>query len=357
MRCRQCDTPLLEKARFCSNCGLPVTEAQPGEASTDIDSSEPESGEQPSPSDPTARDDPAQTILMIRRSARASSKGRRAADSEQQKEQEQAEKAWDSLTTGPVHEPSWPAPQADSDNSSNNAQENRPIEAYDTLPAVTPLSPRTPSLSLSYFRLNLKNSAKVTHMPAVIQQQQFARRRSRGSGWGVGCLLTLVIVLAVLIAAWFLAVRPYLHGLAEKEINHALSSAINQIPQLPQVPPGVVIPERSIPLSETFLNNVITLDSSPSSPVQNAKVSISPQNFKLTFQTFGFDNTVTQVPEVKNGQLVATNVSISGPLLLIMTPDEMTGILNQNFATAQQRIQMPIHGVQLKDHEMDLIVQ
>jgi hypothetical protein len=40
-----------------------------------------------------------------------------------------------------------------------------------------------------------------------------------------------------------------------------------------------------------------------------------------------------------------------------MTPDEMTSILNRNFAAMQQRIQRPITDVQLKDHEMDLILQ
>jgi uncharacterized protein (UPF0333 family) len=194
-------------------------------------------------------------------------------------------------------------------------------------------------------------------MPAVVQQPYLDRRRRSGRGWVLGCLLTLIIILAVLIGAWFLVGRPYLHNQAETRINQALGSAINQIPQAPQVPPGVTIPTRSIPLSETFLNNLITMNSSPSGPVQNTKVSISPQSFILTFQTYGFNNSISQVPVVQHGQLVATDVNISGPVSLIMTPDEMTQILNNNFAKAQQRIQQPIIGVQLKEHEMDLIVQ
>ena len=194
-------------------------------------------------------------------------------------------------------------------------------------------------------------------MPAVVQQPQFARRRRSGRGWVLGCLLTLIIVLAVLIGAWFLIGRPYLHNMAETKINQALGSAIKQIPQAPQVPPGVALPTRSIPISETFINNLITINSSPSSPVQNTQVSISPQSFMITFQTYGFNNSISQIPAAKNGQLVATNVNLSGPISLIMTPDDMTGILNRNFANAQQRIQRPITGVQLKDHEMDLIIQ
>jgi len=194
-------------------------------------------------------------------------------------------------------------------------------------------------------------------MPAVVPQSQFTPRRRSGRGRVWGCLLTLIIILVALIAAWFLVGRPYLHNMAETKINQALGSAIKQIPQAPQVPPGVALPTRSIPISETFINNLITINSSPSGPVQNTQVSISPQSFTLTFQTYGFNNTVSQVPAAKNGELVATDVNISGPLSLIMTPDEMTSILNRNFANAQQRIQRPITGVQLKAHEMDLIIQ
>lgn len=368
MRCRQCGTPLLEKARYCTNCGLPTDELQPGKASPDADSVISESEEQSSTSDSTAQDDPLLKTLVVKKRPANHTHGeiqaphhKQQKKQKKQKKQEQEEIAWDSLITGPIYEPSWPAFQADSttrlNDNSRNTQENRPIKSDGTSPPVTPLSPRTPPSSLSYFRLNLNNSAKVTHMPAVVQQPQFARRRRSGRGWILGCLLTLIIVLAVLIGAWFLVGRPYLHNLAESKINQSLGSAIRQIPQVPQVPPGVALPTRSIPLSETFINNLITVNSSPSSPVQNTKVSISPQSFMLTFQTYGFNNSISQVPAAKNGELVATNVNISGPVSLIMTPDEMTSILNRNFANAQQRIQRPITGVQLKDHEMDLIIQ
>jgi hypothetical protein len=370
MRCRQCGTPLLEKARFCTNCGLPAAESQSGKASPDADSVAPEPDEQSSMSDATAQDDPISKTLVVKKrpthpgETQAADQASHHKRKKKQKKQEQEETSWDSLITGPIYEPSWPTFQADSDadfhtrlnDDSLNTQENRPIESDDTSPPVTPLSPQTPPSSLSYFRLNLNNSAKVTYMPAVVQQSQFTPRRRSGRGWILGCLLTLIIVLAVLIGAWFLIGRPYLHNMAESKINQALGGAINQLPQ-EQIPPGVPLPTKSIPLSETFINNLITVNSSPSSPVQNTKVSISPQSFTLTFQTYGFNNSISQVPAAKNGQLVATNVNISGPVSLIMTPDEMTSILNRNFANAQQRIQRPITGVQLKDHEMDLIIQ
>jgi hypothetical protein len=173
-------------------------------------------------------------------------------------------------------------------------------------------------------------------------------RRKRGRR-GLGCLITLIIVVIVVVAGWFLALRPYLHNMAEQAIDRGMSSAINQIP--PQI---ALLPISSVPIQETSINNMIVLNSSPASPLQNTAVHITPSNVELAFQVYGLPCSISQVPRAENGQLVATNVSVNGVLGLIMSPDEMTTILNNNYAKAQGRLHHQIQNAQLKDHEMDL---
>src|SRR5579884_3132775 len=205
MRCRQCGTPLLENARFCTNCGLPADELQPGKTSPDdAASAGSEPDEQSSTSDSTVQDDLNSKTLVVKKRPAKHTPGeiqtphhKQQSKRKKQKKQNQEDTAWDSLTTGPIYEPSWPTSQTDSEadfhtsadfhaglnDDPRDTQENRPIESDDTSPPVTPLSPQPPPSSLSYFRLNANNSAKVTHMPAVVQQSQFTRRRRSGRGW------------------------------------------------------------------------------------------------------------------------------------------------------------------------------
>lgn len=74
----------------------------------------------------------------------------------------------------------------------------------------------------------------------------------------------------------------------------------------------------------------------------------------MSFQTYGFSNGLSLKPALQNGRLVATNVAVNGPFSLIMSPDELTPLLNRHLSDAQNRIKYSIKSVQLKDHEMDL---
>ena len=51
-----------------------------------------------------------------------------------------------------------------------------------------------------------------------------------------------------------------------------------------------------------------------------------------------------------------SNVTVEGILALIMSPDEVTSLVNRHLADAQARFAHPIIQVSLKDHELDLLV-
>jgi hypothetical protein len=182
------------------------------------------------------------------------------------------------------------------------------------------------------------------------------RQRRNRAGCAAGCLTILVILLLVVGVGWVFVLRPYLHNIAETQINDALSAGVQQIPtNLPAIPAGLgAIP---IPIQDTTINNLFVLNLAPSSPIKNPATQITPDGIHMSFQAYGFSNGLSLKPALQNGRLVATNITIDGPFSLIMSPDELTPLLNQNLAAAQNRIKYTIQSVQLKDHEMDLTLK
>ncbi len=176
------------------------------------------------------------------------------------------------------------------------------------------------------------------------------RRRSR-VGCALGCFSTFAIFIIVIGAVWVFALRPYAHDLATTQIDNAMTSAINQIPpQVAQIPAGT-----TFPVQEVVLNNLLVLNIAPADPVQSTNVQITPNNVQLDFKLYGQPCTITSVPQAQNGKLVATNVTVSGIIGLVMSSADITSLLNKHFADAQARINHTITSVQLKDHEMNLM--
>lgn len=165
-------------------------------------------------------------------------------------------------------------------------------------------------------------------------------------------LLILAVVLLVLAAGWFFGLRPYLHGLAQSQVDSVLSNSINQINPIEGalLPPG----QASIHVSETAINNLIVLNTAPSDPVQQMHMTITPAGLRLDFQAYGFPCTVTGVPHALNGELVITNVTVQGIASLIISPDELTTTLNAHLRDASARLHRNISGVLLKNHEIDV---
>jgi len=187
--------------------------------------------------------------------------------------------------------------------------------------------------------------------PETVTTPPPRRRRSR-VGCALGCFSTFAILIIVLGVVWVFALRPYAHDLATTQIDNAMTSAINQIPpQVAQIPAGT-----TLPVQEVVLNNLLVLNIAPSDPVQNTNMQIAPSGVHLDFKLYGQPCTITSVPQAKNGKLVATNVTVTGVIGLVMSSDDITTLLNKHFADAQARINHSVTDVQLKDHEIDLML-
>jgi hypothetical protein len=150
------------------------------------------------------------------------------------------------------------------------------------------------------------------------------------------------------LGGWFIGLRPYLHSLAQNQIDQELSNSVDQI--LP-IPPVI----NNITVTETVINNLFVLNHSPSDPVQNMHITVTPAGLQLDFQAYGFSSTISGNLTTSNGVPMVTNVGIQGVVGLIMSPDELTTILNTHLSDAQSRLHRSITSITLKEHAIDLI--
>jgi hypothetical protein len=148
---------------------------------------------------------------------------------------------------------------------------------------------------------------------------------------------------------WFFALRPYLHNTASTQLDQAMVNAVQQIPPtVALLPPGPVV------VTENLLKNMIVGNLTPSDPIQNVQTQITQSGIRIDFQVLGQSCAISGVPVAVNGHLSATKVTVEGIIGLIMSPDELTALLNKHLSEAQGKIGHKVTNVQLKNHELDL---
>jgi len=191
---------------------------------------------------------------------------------------------------------------------------------------------------------------------AGVPQGKAAPRRKRK--WPLRLLITLIVLVVLLTGGWFFAGRPILHSVAQNQFDQLLTSQINTI--LP-LPPSVT---SSLVVTESGLNNLITLNHAPSDPVQNAVAHIAPPlvasdgsytgGIEFDFQLFGFSCSIKGIPIASNGLIVMTQVQVGGILSLVMSSDEMTTLLNGHIHDAFARLHRQVTSLTLKSQEIDI---
>lgn len=177
------------------------------------------------------------------------------------------------------------------------------------------------------------------------------KKRRRGGRILARMLLVLVLLVAILAGAWFFGVRPYLHNMAQTQLNQALDGAESQILLFQDALPSG---SQSVAVDENTINTY--LSSHSGGQLQNLRATITPQSFNLDFSAYGFHSTINAVPIASRGLLQVTNVQVQGMLGLVMSNDELTSALNSNFQNFGQQMHRTIGQVTLKEHEMDIIV-
>lgn len=217
-----------------------------------------------------------------------------------------------------------------------------------------PLPPASPSWQQpDQVVLPAARDARAEPLPAPVYKPAAPSKPARKSRLR-GCLFysvtIIVVLLLLLVGAWFAILRPYADGMAQTQLNNALAQAVDNIPaEVALLPSG-----GTVPISDNTLNLLLSDQSSSSNIVQNASITISPQNVVFSFQVFGFNCSVTSVPIASNGKIILTDVTLSGIAGVVMSADEITTIVNNHLADAVTRINHSITKVTLKAHEIDL---
>jgi hypothetical protein len=165
-------------------------------------------------------------------------------------------------------------------------------------------------------------------------------------------LLTLLLLLAILAAAWFFAVRPYVHGIVQTQLDQALNGAEGQMILFQAALPAG---RQVVHVDEGIINNYLSLHDL--SPLQNIHATITPSGLRLDFGAYGFTSDIIVVPVASRGALEVTNVQVQGVLWLVMSDDELTTALNTNFQSFGSQMNRAIRSVTLHNHEMDIQIQ
>ena len=186
--------------------------------------------------------------------------------------------------------------------------------------------------------------------PTVTNTSPYSQKKPHGLRSCLVWVLAIAILLVIgLTISWFSVIRPSLHAMAEEEINTALDRIEGNIP-----PPFLFIPGMIIPVHEQTLTELLARNLEQPSPIKNLVAYITPSKARLDFQVYGFPCSVSVVPQVTNGHLVVTNANVEGIINLVMSPDEITTLLDTHLTHAQELFQHSVSNVQLKDQEMDL---
>jgi hypothetical protein len=278
MNCTHCNAPLIPEARFCRNCGTPVSAVI----------SQPATGNN---------------------------------------EQENQQGIGDSPTVLP---PPW------------QVQQSAPIQ-----PQYTPQAYQ-PTVAVSSNPGSMRSTGAQLSSPPLPMR----RRKNRLMQVLLILLAALLILSLILVGGWFVVLRPYLHGVAQNEVDGDFSSAMNLINPLTIA--VIATSHMPVTITETDANNFIALNSPQSGPIQQVHMTITPAGLRLEFQTYGLTSTITGVPRVANGQIVMTNVTVQGVASLIMSPDELTKELNADLQQVSATLHRSIARVVLKNQEMDI---
>lgn len=278
MNCTRCNTPIEQEARFCRNCGFPVSDVV----------SQPVPGNAGQVNQQSIGDSP--TVLP----------------------------------------PPW------------QVQQSAPVQA--------PYAPQAyqPTAAVSSNEGSMPGTGAKPAPPAI----STPRRRNRLVQVLLIALAVLVVLALLLVGGWFLLLRPYAHGVAQNEIDGVFLNATNLINPLALT--IVASSHQPVIITENDANNFITLNSSQSNTIQQVHLSITPAGLQMQFQTFGLTSTITGVPQVVNGQIVMTNVTIQGPMSLIMSPDELTNEVNVDLQQISASLNHPITSLVLKDQEIEI---
>ena len=354
MNCKNCQGPLDPQARFCPRCGVTATVEENTvvrggvtvtvEENTVVREVDHNTQATSIGSWPVGAE---ATLVTPQQSMPSATNPQPLSQQSQQAEQAQWPRSDSYL------QPEGPIPYAQ-----QQAWSYPPQDQQSSFPQNVPSVPYDP-----------RQMAMGSQMPAAIgvQLQKDTRAARRGLG---GCFfrlfIVLVLLLAVLVGVWSLALRPYIHGIAEHELNSAMTQAVDRLQPFPSLALLLLYPSKKIPIGEGDLERQIKSRIAPAGSVQAPVVHINQQGVRLEFIIhqnflsfdFNFPSAISLVPALDaNDHIVASNVNVEGIASLVMSSDEMANLLNQHLSDLMKWLNHPVSKINLQQGDMEVILK
>lgn len=192
-----------------------------------------------------------------------------------------------------------------------------------------------------------------------------AERRSahtpvrRRTGWlarGLaGLALSLVVLAAMSVVLWLMLLRPYLHARADGAISAALNQAIATLPVIPDQAFQVISPTVSISDVET---NALLAHTLPSGTgVDQLSATFQTNALIVTYHAYGQQGTIETGLQAQNGQLIATDTRVSGPLGWVESGDELRATLNQALGELAAKTPHGFQGVRIAPGQLTVTLK
>ncbi|MFI5272517.1 MAG: zinc ribbon domain-containing protein [Ktedonobacterales bacterium] len=221
--------------------------------------------------------------------------------------------------------------------------------------AVPPGTPATGYDSATVFAPAAAPAAP--YWPAQPAAGAATRRAARRGGCARRALLTL-LVLAVLLtcgvlSAWTLLIRPPLHAKMDGGIRSALNTLVDTVnARVAQLPPGA---SGTITVTAADLNAQLITQATARVPIHGVSLDFTDGGVDLNYALGNSQGRLFARLAASGGRLLAQAATVSGPLKLIESGDELQ--LSVEGALSRLDSALYIVGVRIIDHTLSIKVR
>jgi hypothetical protein len=169
--------------------------------------------------------------------------------------------------------------------------------------------------------------------PAPVQRAAPAARPRRSSCLS-GCLWSLLIILALLVAlvmsAWSLVLRPALHAQADAALARGVGTLVGDVPPIPERALQLVGP--SLTVTEAASNDALQQGANAAGSTAGFSVRYEPGVVRVRYDVSGNVGQISMQPRVRDGRIEVVNVHVTGALGWIESGQELQATLNRELA-------------------------
>jgi hypothetical protein len=146
----------------------------------------------------------------------------------------------------------------------------------------------------------------------------------RPSGLLLGLVALLLMCVVVGVFGWF-AGRPILQDQVQSQVEDAVTVQVAAVGNLPMNATGEIV------VTQKQINNSLKQHKKEYEPLKNPTVTLGRGQVKVTVDAYGTTSTYTGGAKIVNGKLVITNPEVSGPAGQVLSANELSKLVEDQF--------------------------